>query len=258
MKIKRLTSIFLALCIFALGGVSVLTARSAYVSGDADGDGYLTVKDAACIQLYIAKLYNGYINLSACDANEDGDFNIADAAYIQLKLARLSGGDAPSQETTISTTQPATEATIEPATQSVASEPVTKPANGGFNENYARQVVELINKERAAAGLSPVAQREDMNAIAKIRAKEITVSFSHTRPNGQDCFSIAKEQGIAYRYLGENIAYGQKTPEAVMTGWMNSSGHRANILSENFDGVGVAAYKYNGTYYWVQYFIGSR
>ena len=115
-------------------------------------------------------------------------------------------------------------------------------------------VLALVNKERKAAGLGTVTLSNELCKVADIRAKEITKSFSHTRPNGANCFTAFKENGITYRYAGENIAYGQKDANAVMTAWMNSAGHRANILSKNFEKIGIACYQYNGRKYWVQLF----
>jgi uncharacterized protein YkwD len=90
-----------------------------------------------------------------------------------------------------------------------------------------------------------------------VRAEELIQSFSHTRPDGTSCFTAFDEFGVDYRAAGENIAAGQKTPEDVVNSWMNSSGHRANILSENFTAIGVGvAEDVNGTLYWVQMFIG--
>ena len=88
-----------------------------------------------------------------------------------------------------------------------------------------------------------------------MRAKETEVSFSHTRPNGSSFSSALKEQGVSYQGAGENIAWGQKSPEAVMQGWMNSDGHRANILNEKFTKIGVGYYQNSqGTNYWTQLF----
>lgn len=87
-----------------------------------------------------------------------------------------------------------------------------------------------------------------------MRAVEIVKSFSHTRPDGRDPFTAMKEAGVSYRAAGENIAMGQKTPQQVMEGWMNSDGHRQNILSDNFGRLGVGYYVANGRAYWVQMF----
>ena len=116
------------------------------------------------------------------------------------------------------------------------------------------QVLTLVNSERAKNGLSALAYSSELSAAAEIRAKEIVRSFSHTRPNGSSCFTVLAENGITYRTAGENLAYGQRTASAVMNGWMNSSGHRANILGRGFGRIGIACYTQNGVKYWVQIF----
>ena len=93
----------------------------------------------------------------------------------------------------------------------------------------------------------------DLMRAAKVRAEEITRHYSHTRPDGSDCFTAVKEK---YGHLGENIAAGYKTPQEVVDGWMNSEGHRKNILNPAFTKIGVG-YLYTGkdmAHYWVQMF----
>ena len=99
---------------------------------------------------------------------------------------------------------------------------------------FAEQVVELVNQERTKAGLSAVTLDQNIASAALVRAKEIETSFSHTRPNGSKFSTALTEQGVTFKGAGENIAWGQKSPEAVMQAWMNSEGHRANILNKNF------------------------
>ena len=123
------------------------------------------------------------------------------------------------------------------------------------NNSYVEQVLQLVNKERAARGLSSLRLDARVSAAAQVRAAECARSFSHTRPNGTRCFTALKEGGVSYRPAGENIAYGQRTPQAVMTDWMNSSGHRANILNSNYTTIGIGYTVINGTPYWSQFFI---
>ena len=121
---------------------------------------------------------------------------------------------------------------------------------------FADQVVSLVNQERAKAGLSPLTVNRSVVNAAQTRAKEITSSFSHTRPDGKSFSTALTEAGVNYRGSGENIAYGQKSPEEVMNGWMNSSGHRANILNASFTQIGVGHYRSAaGVDYWTQLFI---
>lgn len=131
----------------------------------------------------------------------------------------------------------------------------SKPGNNVSSESqYISEVVRLVNAERAKEGLSPLQVDSTLNSAAQVRAKEIVTSFSHTRPNGSNCFTALSEAGIKYNGSGENIAYGQKTPAEVVNAWMNSAGHRANIMSSKFTKIGVGCHNSNGTYYWSQFF----
>jgi len=118
-----------------------------------------------------------------------------------------------------------------------------------------KEVVDLVNAERAKEGLAPLTIDTKVQAAAQVRAKECEQSFSHTRPNGSSFATALKEQNVSYRSAGENIAWGQRTPKQVMNAWMNSSGHRANIMNPNFTTIGVGYYQNaNGTNYWCQLF----
>lgn len=127
----------------------------------------------------------------------------------------------------------------------------TAPSPSSFEE----QVAQLVNDERTQRGLTPLTHRADLKAVAEKKAMDMINSnyFSHTSPNYGSPFDMMKTFGISYRTAGENIAKGQKTPQEVMNAWMNSSGHRANILKPEFDSIGVGYY--NGA--WVQMFTGS-
>lgn len=121
--------------------------------------------------------------------------------------------------------------------------------------SYIKQVANLVNKERAKAGLSPLTVKKDIESAAKVRAIETQKSFSHTRPNGSKFTTALTESNVTFKGAGENIAWGQKTPEQVMDVWMNSEGHRANILNKNFTSIGVGyETTSSGTPYWVQLF----
>lgn len=129
------------------------------------------------------------------------------------------------------------------------------PEESGGVQEAAEAVTSLVNAARQDAGLSELELDADLCAAAQARAQEIAQSFSHTRPDGSSCFTILEEFGISYRAAGENIAMGQRTPEEVMDGWMNSSGHRANILSGTFTSIGVGYYVDGaGAAHWVQIF----
>ena len=126
---------------------------------------------------------------------------------------------------------------------------VTEPGQPGtYLSNMAYQVVAIANRDRAAAGLAPFVVDPELTAAAMIRAEEITRKLSHTRPDGSRWSTVSP---VAY---GENIARGQQTAEKVSAAWMSSPGHRKNIMNSRYGSIGVACYKVNGIYHWVQLF----
>lgn len=159
-----------------------------------------------------------------------------------------------------------TEAVETPSEQvEFPTEPVVKPTepaapaqpeSAEFNTAYEAEVLRLVNIERAKNGLSPLTMDDGAVKVAHLRAKEIVQNFSHTRPDGSSCFTAANAFGVSYRTAGENIAYGYATPEQVVNGWMNSDGHRKNILSASFTKIGIGCYESRGVLYWSQFFIG--
>ncbi len=121
-------------------------------------------------------------------------------------------------------------------------------------ENFAEEVLYYVNVEREKVGLNPLKLSPNLMKAAEIRAEELPEKFSHTRPNGKPCFTAIK---IPYKYVGENIAAGQRNPQAVVEAWMNSEGHRKNILSPKFGKLGVGyIYVPENEYrhFWVQLF----
>ena len=122
--------------------------------------------------------------------------------------------------------------------------------------NYSNEILNLVNKERTKAGLSPVIKpKTSLVDAVNLRASELNTLFSHTRPNGTDCYTVLDQYGITRSGAGENIADGYKTPEQVMAGWMNSVGHKNNILNPNWTELGVGVNFKNGKLSWVQMFI---
>lgn len=124
---------------------------------------------------------------------------------------------------------------------------------GTYKTDAAFQVLNIVNKQREKVGAKPLVMDQSLLETANIRAKDIVKSFSHTRPNGDICFAVYKKGGA----LGENIAYGYDSASSVMKGWMNSSGHRQNILDKGFKSIGISCYYTNGYCYWVQCFSSA-
>ena len=123
--------------------------------------------------------------------------------------------------------------------------------------DYADEVVVLVNEQRANAGLKPLQAVPVLNDAAEVRATEIIEQYSHTRPDGRLCFSILDDNNIGYRTAAENCVYGRSSPEAAVNSWMNSEGHRANILSETSTYIGVGVVEQDDVLYWVQMFTGG-
>lgn len=121
-----------------------------------------------------------------------------------------------------------------------------------YGTNNEWSVIELVNKERMDNGLQPLSVTEKMQQAVHIRRQEVKSYFSHTRPDGTSCFTVFGEVGVNAYGAGENIAQGYNTPSSVMKGWMNSSGHRANILTAHFSHMGAGEVSRN----WVQMFAG--
>lgn len=128
--------------------------------------------------------------------------------------------------------------------------------NNNLNNSFETEVVRLVNIERRKRGISPLSISSKLSAAAAIRANELTQKFSHTRLDGSSYSTAVENTGYMYSYVGENIAAGQKSPQAVMDTWMNSNGHRANILNPNYTEIGVGVDYANNIYgiHWVQLF----
>ena len=126
------------------------------------------------------------------------------------------------------------------------------------NENtytdLINEVYEITNNYRSLVGVSSLTLDSSLVEAANIRAKELSDSFSHTRPNGSSCFTVLSELGISYGTAGENIAAGYSSSQSVMEGWRSSSGHYQNIISSKFKKIGIGVNIINNQYYWVQIF----
>lgn len=165
------------------------------------------------------------------------------------------------------TTTPAgsTSDTSNPATSSGSgqSSPASTPSSSGSlntqnvdNLSYEEQVVALVNEQRAANGLRPLTLSTALSNAARTKSQDMHDNhyFAHESPTYGSPFDMLTSFGISYRTAGENIAMGYATPEAVMNAWMNSSGHRANILNASYTQIGVG-YVADGNY-WTQEFTG--
>ena len=142
------------------------------------------------------------------------------------------------------------------AAQTTAPNDAARRTEKAAREDFPREVLRLVNKERAKVGAAPLKFAKDLIASAYVRAVELPAKFSHTRPNGTKCFTAMPTRG---HILGENLAGGQTTPKQVVQAWMDSKTHRDNILNPKYSEIGVVYYyQANSKYkhYWVQHFRG--
>lgn len=209
--------------------------------------------------------YNGRLNSCVLPGNLTGEIKICinafngcdDSASTWLTVNCGNTDSKPTAEPTpVPTAEPTPVPTAKPTPVPTAKPtpvPTVKPTNvptaqPDLYNDMAAQVVSMVNAERAKHGLSALKTDANLSAAACIRAQEIAVKFSHTRPDGSSCFTVSNKAG------GENIANGYTSAASVMEGWMNSEGHRANILNSSFRTIGVCCAKVNGKYQWVQLF----
>ncbi|MFF2876608.1 CAP domain-containing protein [Gottfriedia sp. NPDC057991] len=169
--------------------------------------------------------------------------------------AKPSTPSTPTTKPTVPTTpsKPTT-----PTTPTKPSTPSTEtPSNSASLSAYESKVVDLTNAERTKAGLKPFTVNATLSKTARLKSQDMTDKnyFDHTSPTYGSPFDMMKQFGITYSYAAENIAKGQKTPEEVVTAWMNSAGHRANILNPNLTQIGVGYDSRSNA--WTQQFIGK-
>ena len=122
--------------------------------------------------------------------------------------------------------------------------------------SYESEVIRLVNDIRSQNALKPLVTNWELSRVARYKSQDMVDKkyFSHTSPTYGSPFDMIRSFGLSYRAAGENIAYGQRTPKEVVDAWMNSSGHRANILNTSYTQIGVG-YVSTGNY-WTQMFIG--
>ena len=131
---------------------------------------------------------------------------------------------------------------------------ISSVSAGIQSSSAASEVVRLTNSARSQNGYAALVEDGALSEAAAVRAREIARSFSHTRPSGASFSSALSESGVSYLRAGENIASGQKSASEVVNAWMNSPGHRANILNSSYSRIGSASVNIDGTLYWVQLF----
>ena len=273
-KMKKFVAFSLATLLIILSALSV----SASSLGDTDYDGKVGVMDATVIQLHMAqKIRLDDDALKSADVDGDGIVSIMDCTTIQQFVAQLidvlpAENNYPKQEeessielSTNSGLTPGNSTTPEPSTVPSSTE-IQEPSSESNAPNaYDLEVLKLVNIEREKVGLHPLEYAYFIYDCAKIRAIECAPmdNFSHTRPDGRQWYTVFDDLHITnYRTLGENLAWGHETAHEVMYdtyGWMNSPGHKANILNGNFTHIAIASVEcveQPGTFTTVQLFWG--
>ncbi len=143
-----------------------------------------------------------------------------------------------------------------PQTSAPAPQEQTAPAETESEfSDFAKEVLRLVNAERTREGLAPLSLDARLCAAAGQRAQEACAYFSHSRPDGSSCFTVFSQYGIRYRAAGENIAKGYASPAAVVQAWMDSAGHRANIMNASYHKMGLGYVPCGSSYAWGQLFM---
>lgn len=206
--------------------------------GDVNGDDAVNANDATMILIDAARTGTGAASWlspaqrTAADANGDGRVNANDASEVLVYSAKRGSGGT---------------------TDSFAAymHGKTSPVQLSVED----EILLLVNEQRAAYGLPALRADPRIRDAAALRAGEIIGSFSHVRPDGRICHSVLDDLGIRHFSSGENIACGYLDAAGVMDLWMNSPGHRANILDPDFRYIGIGV-EGNGMRYFVQIFTG--
>lgn len=157
-----------------------------------------------------------------------------------------------SKPTTAPTAKPTAAPTVKPT-----AKPTTAPVSNSMTA-MEDEVLRLTNEERAKVGAPPLKRASDLDALARAHSQDMISRhfFDHNNPDGKSPFDRMRAAGITYRAAAENIAYGQSSAASVMNAWMNSSGHRKNILNATYTEIGIGAIKNSGgTIYWTQEFV---
>lgn len=254
-NIRKLTAVFTAMVmlIAAIPASAASASADSLVFGDVDGNNAIDSADA----LLVMRLSIGLADLTneialRADINGDKSVDSLDALLLlqaAIGIIRLEGGntDNISSETNNNTITHQ----LKNTTKDLASR-IT-------NYEQVKAVTDFCNIEREKEGLDPLEIDAMLCACCAVRIEEIQKVFDHVRPNGDSWVTVLSEFGYYFRSCGENIAEGSievTTPEEVVQAWMDSPGHKANIIKPQHTRIGVAYAYVDGTYYWVQMFAG--
>ncbi|MBY4603681.1 MULTISPECIES: CAP domain-containing protein [Bacillus] len=257
MKKAFILSAAAAVGLFTFGGVQQASAK------ELSCQHVVTVKTGNTVQNMslndvVKKLH---INTNIKTLNAANEKEIKQLLKKHAKQSNMNIQDVQKKETA----KPAQKTTEKAATQqntaskapAAAEKTNTTTSAPSSVSAYEKKVVELTNAERQKQGLKPLQIDETLSKSARAKSQDMKDKnyFDHQSPTYGSPFDMMKSFGISYKTAGENIAKGQKTPEEVVKAWMNSEGHRKNILNPNFTHIGVG-YVESGSI-WTQQFIGK-
>jgi uncharacterized YkwD family protein len=268
--LKNNKKVFFSLLATTLLASSVGHAESFNIKNISDYSLYNKNTSKGCTINYDCSKNNGNTTNSNCKSNIlqiiNGQIQKPDTLNNTCKPGSINNSCKPGENTNTckpgSTCKPNTNKpdtskpdTNKPDTNKPDTENPT-PDTGSLSA-VEMEVVRLVNVERQKAGLSPFTASSELSKVARVKSEDMAKNnyFSHTSPTYGDPFTMMKSFGIKYNTAGENIAKGYSSAQSVVDGWMNSPGHRANILNPSFNKIGVGLYKTsNGTAYWTQMF----
>lgn len=231
--IRRLAVLcFAALCLLTALPLTVGASGEPGMKGDISLDGRINSTDYVLLKRYVLGTYSLDAAQKQC-ADLNGDSKINSTDYIILKRAVMGTYSLPGTGTQTPSTGDSTEASAK-----------------------VQEVLRLVNMYRAQNGLAALTLSDKLCELATLKAEDMVANgyFDHTSPTYGSPFEMMRQFGVTYSSAGENIAYGQRTPEEVMDAWMNSPGHRANILGESYTEIGIGIAVGSNGIHWVQMF----
>ncbi|ACA45808.1 serine protease [Clostridium botulinum] len=257
-SIKKLMATSVLTTIIAMSNMQLVSAASSGCNVNLSKITTNCVKGKTNCAKDLSNCVKGQINGAKDQSNcTKGKTNCAkDQSSCGTKVEKTSNGNTDSKNTNNNTN-----ATNNTNNTSNSGNTATKPNEAKPDSSVAtleKEVVTLVNAERAKAGLPALKANAELSNVARLKSQDMIDKkyFSHTSPTYGSPFDMMKKFGVKYSAAGENIASGYPTAKAVVDGWMNSPGHKANILSKSFTEIGVGLAKSSdGTYYWTQMFI---
>ncbi len=204
----------------------------------------------------------GFSSDDTTSSDEDSTSSNKDSTPPYDDRAPSNEDQTPSYEDQIPSNENSSPEDTTSPSEPIALGPYNQRAMTATEKAYCNEVFNLINNIRRENGLPEFKTLDKLDEVAALRAWENTVQYGHTRPDGRSCFTALDEGGLNYRHCAENVAAGYKTPADVVNGWMNSDGHRKNILNPDLEYLGVGCYLEKGdrgfSSYWAQMFYTPR